>query len=81
MSEVVKAMSQRAAREALGTPEQFNGGVYVTKNGTPSSLSPPPPTVPKSWPICTRSASKGAGQAGCPGHPRHWPQRPELQRG
>ncbi|MBW3808188.1 hypothetical protein GL273_20740 [Aeromonas jandaei] len=35
MREVVKAMSQRAAREALGTPESFNGGVYVTKNGTP----------------------------------------------
>ncbi len=31
----VKAMSQRAAREALGTPESFSGGVYVTKNGTP----------------------------------------------
>ncbi|ELB2792610.1 MULTISPECIES: hypothetical protein [Aeromonas] len=35
MREVVKAMSQRAAREALGTPENFSGGVYVTKNGTP----------------------------------------------
>lgn len=35
MKEIVKAMSQRAAREALGTPEHFTGGVYVTKNGTP----------------------------------------------
>lgn len=35
MRKTVKAMSQRAAREALGTPDHFNGGVYVTKNGTP----------------------------------------------
>ncbi|MEG3132378.1 hypothetical protein SC206_02185 [Rouxiella sp. T17] len=26
-------MSQRAAREGLGSPELFEGGVYVTKNG------------------------------------------------
>ncbi len=35
MRETIKAISQRAAREGLGTPELFNGGVYVTKNGTP----------------------------------------------
>lgn len=27
-------MSQKAVRESLGTPELFEGGVYVTKNGT-----------------------------------------------
>lgn len=26
-------MSQKAAREGLGSPELFEGGVYVTKNG------------------------------------------------
>lgn len=26
-------MSQKAAREGLGNPELFEGGVYVTKNG------------------------------------------------
>ena len=26
-------MSQKAARENLGSPENFRGGVYVTKNG------------------------------------------------
>ncbi len=26
-------MSQKAAREGLGNPELFHGGVYVTKNG------------------------------------------------
>lgn len=26
-------ISQKSAREMLGTPEQFKGGVYVTKNG------------------------------------------------
>ncbi|MGL5396643.1 hypothetical protein ACS428_23635 [Salmonella enterica] len=26
-------MSQKAAREGLGNPELFQGGVYVTKNG------------------------------------------------
>ncbi|MBD3707506.1 hypothetical protein IE983_23800 [Enterobacter hormaechei] len=26
-------ISQKSAREMLGTPEQFRGGVYVTKNG------------------------------------------------
>lgn len=26
-------MSQRAAREGLGSPELFEGGVYITKNG------------------------------------------------
>ncbi|MES4615369.1 MAG: hypothetical protein ACTH8P_03415 [Ewingella sp.] len=26
-------MSQRAAREGLGSPELFTGGVYITKNG------------------------------------------------
>ena len=27
-------MSQKAVRESLGNPELFEGGVYVTKNGT-----------------------------------------------
>ncbi len=27
-------MSQKAARDGLGTPELFKGGVFVTKNGT-----------------------------------------------
>lgn len=27
-------ISQKSAREMLGTPEQFRGGVYITKNGT-----------------------------------------------
>lgn len=26
-------MSQRAARDGLGSPELFTGGVYITKNG------------------------------------------------
>ncbi|HEY2451955.1 MAG TPA: hypothetical protein VGI71_04910 [Scandinavium sp.] len=26
-------ISQKSAREMLGSPEQFRGGVYVTKNG------------------------------------------------
>lgn len=26
-------ISQKTARELLGTPEEFKGGVYVTKNG------------------------------------------------
>lgn len=26
-------MSQRAAREGLGSPELFEGGVFITKNG------------------------------------------------
>ena len=26
-------MSQKAAREGLGSPELFDGGVFVTKNG------------------------------------------------
>jgi len=26
-------ISQKSAREMLGTPEQFRGGVFVTKNG------------------------------------------------
>ena len=26
-------MSQKAAREGLGSPDLFEGGVYVTKNG------------------------------------------------
>lgn len=26
-------MSQKLAREKLGNPEQFEGGVYITKNG------------------------------------------------
>jgi hypothetical protein len=26
-------MSQKSAREGLGNPELFQGGVYVTKNG------------------------------------------------
>lgn len=26
-------ISQKSAREMLGTPEQFRGGVYITKNG------------------------------------------------
>ncbi len=35
MRETIKAISQRAAREALGNPESFSGGLYVTKNGVP----------------------------------------------
>lgn len=31
----VNAMSQRAAREGLSSPDNFKGGVYVTKNGSP----------------------------------------------
>ncbi|HAS8352915.1 TPA: hypothetical protein I7721_17660 [Vibrio vulnificus] len=27
-------MSQKAVRESLGNPELFEGGVYITKNGT-----------------------------------------------
>ncbi|CDG96943.1 conserved hypothetical protein [Xenorhabdus bovienii str. puntauvense] len=30
---MVKTISQKAARESLGSPEFFEGGVYVTKNG------------------------------------------------
>lgn len=26
-------ISQKSAREMLGTPQNFRGGVYVTKNG------------------------------------------------
>ena len=33
MKTTMHAISQRAAREGLGTPEVFQGGVYVTKNG------------------------------------------------
>lgn len=32
-TKTITAISQRAAREGLGTPETFKGGVYVTKNG------------------------------------------------
>lgn len=31
----VRAVSQRSARDTLGSPEMFRGGVFVTKNGTP----------------------------------------------
>lgn len=34
MNSTINTISQRAAREGLGTPEIFQGGVYVTKNGT-----------------------------------------------
>lgn len=34
MSKTINTISQRAAREGLGTPEMFQGGVYVTRNGT-----------------------------------------------
>lgn len=27
-------ISQKSAREMLGSPEQFRGGVFVTKNGS-----------------------------------------------
>ncbi|MHA4830440.1 hypothetical protein [Kluyvera intermedia] len=30
---MMTTISQKSAREMLGTPEQFRGGVYVTKNG------------------------------------------------
>lgn len=30
-----KAISQRVAREGIGEPSNFAGGVYVTKNGSP----------------------------------------------
>ncbi|CBJ79677.1 hypothetical protein XBJ2_170006 [Xenorhabdus bovienii str. Jollieti] len=30
---MVKTISQKVARESLGFPEFFEGGVYVTKNG------------------------------------------------
>ncbi len=30
-----KAISQKAAREGIGEPSTFTGGVYVTKNGSP----------------------------------------------
>lgn len=33
MNRTINTISQRAAREGLGTPEMFQGGVYVTKNG------------------------------------------------
>ncbi|WP_393935499.1 hypothetical protein [Aeromonas rivipollensis] len=35
MKDTVKTISLRAAREALGTPKSFSGGLYVTKNGVP----------------------------------------------
>ncbi len=35
MKEHYKAMSQKAAREGIGEPSNFSGGVYVTKNGSP----------------------------------------------
>lgn len=31
---MTNTMSQKAVRESLGNPELFEGGVYVTKNGT-----------------------------------------------
>jgi len=31
---MITTMSQKAVRENLGNPELFEGGVYVTKNGT-----------------------------------------------
>ncbi|MGK9173485.1 hypothetical protein KXR87_09655 [Yokenella regensburgei] len=31
---MTNTMSQKLAREGLGNPELFEGGVYVTKNGT-----------------------------------------------
>lgn len=34
MNNTINTISQRAAREGLGTPEIFQGGVYVTRNGT-----------------------------------------------
>ncbi|MGK3124985.1 hypothetical protein ACCY16_12685 [Candidatus Pantoea formicae] len=30
---MVQTMSQKAAREGLGSPELFEGGVFITKNG------------------------------------------------
>ncbi|AWA05055.1 hypothetical protein [Aeromonas hydrophila] len=33
MNKTINTISQRAAREGLGTPEMFQGGVFVTKNG------------------------------------------------
>lgn len=30
---MTKTMSQKAAREGVGNPDLFEGGVYVTKNG------------------------------------------------
>lgn len=30
----MKTLSQKSARAALGNPETFRGGVYVTTNGT-----------------------------------------------
>ncbi|ADU68211.1 hypothetical protein [Pantoea sp. At-9b] len=30
---MAQTMSQKAAREGLGNPELFEGGVYITKNG------------------------------------------------
>ncbi|MDQ1886056.1 hypothetical protein RA180_18850 [Aeromonas salmonicida] len=33
MRETIKVISLRAARKALGNPESFSGGIYVTKNG------------------------------------------------
>lgn len=29
-----KTLSQKATRESLGSPDNFKGGVWVTKNGT-----------------------------------------------
>ncbi len=30
---MAQTMSQKAAREGLGSPELFEGGVFITKNG------------------------------------------------
>ncbi|MGN5073410.1 hypothetical protein ACTG2C_00020 [Aeromonas veronii] len=35
MQELYRAISQKAAREGIGEPSNFSGGVYVTKNGSP----------------------------------------------
>jgi len=50
MRETIKAISQRAAREALGNPESFSCGLY------PSCILPP--TAPTSWPICSKNGNK-----------------------
>lgn len=37
----MKAISQKMARDLLGAPEEFSGGVFVTKNGEPTLFMQP----------------------------------------
>lgn len=36
-----KVISQKAARDLIGSPEEFSGGVIVTKNGEPTIFMQP----------------------------------------